>query len=326
MTTDTPPPPGVMAMKRVKREEDEIWTAAVEDARWAPSSHNTQPWAFRRIASGLELIADSTRSLPEVDPVFRELVISGGTALHHLRVALRARGYDVAMETLPDDTDDPVLARIWLRGEKVPGRQDTELLAAIRARHTDRGPYVAETLPAAPLDELRTLAADEGARLTVVTEPTRRAELGRLVEAGDRSQVRWPVLREAVAWTRLPGRHRHDGLPFSLTIAAGRDRPRRERELVEAGPALAVISTRTDEPRDWLAAGRALSAVALGATARGLSVSFFDAPVEEPQLRGEVAAVAGVDGIAQLLLRLGHGEGGSASPRRALEDILTDAG
>jgi nitroreductase len=293
----------------------------VDDARWAPSSHNTQPWTFRRTAEGLELVADATRSLPEVDPDFRELVVSGGAALHHLRVALRGRGHTVSIESLPEDAEDPVLARLRLTGAKPPGPEDAAMLKVLRARHTDRGPYVPEHLAAKPLDELRTLAADEGARLTVVTDPAKRAELARLVEAGDRMQARASVLREAVAWTRVFGRHRDDGLPPSLTIGAGRHRPRRERDLVETGPALAVVATPADEPHDWLAAGRALSAVALGATARGLSVSFFDAPVEEPQLRGQVAEAAGAEGFVQLLLRLGHGEGGPPSPRRSLDDV-----
>jgi hypothetical protein len=58
----------------------------------------------------------------------------------------------------------------------------------------------------------------------------------------------------------------------------------REERLTAAGPVLGVIATPGDEPHDWLAAGRALSAVLLGATARHLSTSFFDAPVERRPL------------------------------------------
>jgi nitroreductase len=302
--------------------EDDIWTQAVDDARWAPSSHNTQPWAFRRTADGLEVLADASRALTEIDPDFRELVISGGAAVHHLRVALRGRGHAVKVEALPDGADDAVLARLRLAGEVKPRPEDERMLKAIHERHTDRGRYADERLPNAPLDDLRTLAADEGATFTVISDPEQRAELGRIVEEADRGQQRWPVVKEVLAWTRLPGRHQDDGLPASATLRGAHDRAARERALVEAGPVLAVVSTSHDEPPHWLAAGQALSAIALGATARGLSVSFYDAPVEDPTLRGQVARAAGVEGHPQLLLRLGHGEGAAASPRRSLDDVL----
>ncbi len=308
-------------MSDATSSDEAIWIDAVDAARFAPSSHNTQPWLFRLTAEGLEVVADATRALPAVDPQFRELVISGGAAVHHLLVALRAAGHAVAVHSLPDGTDAPVLARLRLEGEVKPRPEDARMRDAIRERHTDRGPYAAETLPAAPLDELRTLAADQGARLTVVRDEDTRRRLAELVEQADRYQSRWAVVREALAWTRVPGRHADDGLPLSMT-AAGPTRPQRERALAEAGPVLAVLSTLGDEPDDWVAAGRALSAVALAATARGLSTSFFDAPVEEPELRSQVGEAAGVDGMPQLLLRFGHGEGGPASPRRTLEQVL----
>ena len=81
--------------------EDEIWLAVVDDARWAPSSHNTQPWSFRRTPDGLEVLADADRALHEVDPDFPELVIGGGAALHHLRIGLRSRGHAASVDKLP---------------------------------------------------------------------------------------------------------------------------------------------------------------------------------------------------------------------------------
>lgn len=113
----------------------DVWTQAVDDARWAPSTHNTQPWTFRRTSEGLELLADRTRSLPDVERVFRGLVLNGGAALHHLRVALRGRGHDVATQPFPDDGDEPVLARVRLRGMTRQSPLDADMLRAIRERH-----------------------------------------------------------------------------------------------------------------------------------------------------------------------------------------------
>jgi hypothetical protein len=59
---------------------------AVRYAILAPSSHNTQPCRF--VSGGRELLicADRTRSLPNIDPFDRELIISCGAALFNLRV------------------------------------------------------------------------------------------------------------------------------------------------------------------------------------------------------------------------------------------------
>jgi len=52
----------------------------------APSSHNTQPWYFRLSAPAIDLCADRTRALPVSDPDDREMLISCGAALLHLRI------------------------------------------------------------------------------------------------------------------------------------------------------------------------------------------------------------------------------------------------
>lgn len=54
----------------------------------APSDHNTQPWQFRLIKDCVEIFADRARALPIADPEDRELIISCGGALYHLRLAI----------------------------------------------------------------------------------------------------------------------------------------------------------------------------------------------------------------------------------------------
>ena len=73
---------------------------AVNYAILAPSSHNTQPWRFVIIGSELLVSADRTRSLPNIDPFDRELIISCGAALFNLRVALAYFNVPLEITTL----------------------------------------------------------------------------------------------------------------------------------------------------------------------------------------------------------------------------------
>lgn len=74
---------------------------AVEQALRAPSVHNTQPWRWRIRPEAVELHADWRRHLVATDPDRRDLILSCGAALHHLRVALSAQGLAVRVDRLP---------------------------------------------------------------------------------------------------------------------------------------------------------------------------------------------------------------------------------
>ena len=75
---------------------------AVEDSLKAPSVHNTQPWRWRFGRNDAELHADRGRQLTATDPEGRDLMLSCGAALHHLRVALAARGLGCTVDLQPD--------------------------------------------------------------------------------------------------------------------------------------------------------------------------------------------------------------------------------
>ena len=105
----------------------------------------SQPWPFPH-----------TRRLDHDDPVGRQLMISCGAALHHLRVAAGALGVE-ARVTLVEPEPDAVLqllARIDLSGDVV-GRASPLDLHLLHARHTDRHRITSWPIPP---DRLRSLA------------------------------------------------------------------------------------------------------------------------------------------------------------------------
>ena len=69
--------------------DEATFAAAVADAVWAPSIHNSQPWRFRRTGHGIEVRVDECRLLPASDPEGRAARVSCGAAACNLGLVLR---------------------------------------------------------------------------------------------------------------------------------------------------------------------------------------------------------------------------------------------
>jgi hypothetical protein len=305
----------------------------------APSSHNTQPWLFKPGDDCLELYADRTRSLPVVDPADRALTMSCGAALFCLRLGLRHFGYAGEIQVLPEPGDADLLARVRLGEPRQPHAEDEALFQAIRLRHTHRLPFEDRPLEERLLKALQQVAAAEGALLCPVSGDAQRAAVAELVVEGDEIQMADPVFRrELAAWLRPNQSGEGDGIPgyafgfnsltsllippLVRTLDLGRQQSGKDRELVLAAPALAVLVTEADAPRHWLSSGQALAHVLLRGTMEGAAASFLNQAVEVPELRPRLAATLGVGGYPQLLFRLGYATPVLPTPRRGAAEVL----
>jgi len=300
--------------------------ALVARAVLAPSSHNTQPWIFRAGEGHVDLFADRTRALPVNDPDDRELLISCGAALFTLQVAAAAAGLHAGVLAWPDANDPDWLARVAL-GE---GHADAALAAlspAIEARRTWRKVFAPRPVEPALGEKLQMAATAQGATLALLEDEARRHALADLVARGDHLQWETPSWRRELAMWMHPRRDR-DGLVVPGAAAAvtravvrsfdmGDGVGAKDRQLAEGSPLLAVLGTPGDTPADWLRAGQALQHALLVGVANGLQASYLNQPVETPELRGRVQALAPEAGVPQLVLRWGHAEGElPATPRR----------
>jgi nitroreductase len=313
---------------------------AVDYAVLAPSGHNTQPWRFKLVDETLELWADRTRALPVVDPHDRELTISCGAALAFVRIALRHLGYDAVTEVLPEPVERDLLARVRLGASAEADERDRALVEAITRRRTMREPFEARDLPGELVGELEQLAEQEGAWLTAI-EPDARRKVATLVGEGDRIQAADPhIRRELAAWFRPNDTDRRDGIPgyaFGMSdlfsrigalvlrrVNWGKYQARKDLELLERTPLLAVLGTDGDSPPNWLAAGQALGYILLRARADGVSASYLNQPIEIAELRPRLAASIGrPTGFQQLLLSLGYAGDRKPTPRREAAEVVT---
>jgi len=305
----------------------------------APSGHNTQPWLFKIDDDAVELYADRTRALPVVDPDDRELTISCGAALFHLRIALRHFGYAGAVATFPDPDDPDLLARIHMGKSRSASAQEQALFDAIGKRHTNRQAFEQRAVPEDVLITLQQAAHAEGAWLYLVQGEENRTALVGLIALGDRMQ--WAdkhFRRELAAWARPSRNQRRDGIPGSAlsfvsllsqaglrtgrTFDLGNGQAANDLQLATGSPVLTVLGTDVDTVYDWLMAGQALARVLLSARAQEIWASFLNQPIEVPELRPMLHKIIERAGFPQLLLRMGYGPEVPPTPRRSVSEVL----
>lgn len=306
----------------------------------APSVLNTQPWRFhiRRSPAGpsVEISVDRARVLRTVDPDGREATISCGAALYTLRLAARHYGFAVHVEYNSGEAQPASdrVATLRLAGPSKATSTEEALFRAIKLRHTNRDPYADVPVPVGLVARLREAAHAEGAHLQVLTGDAEKGALSDLVAEAIRAQGDdEAAVAELRAWLRPTGDPRADGVPdevqggwnrLSYLYTEAGFLAADARRLVQAAPAVLVITTASDRQPDWVRAGCALQRVLLTATADGLTASYFNQPTEIARLRPEVSAVAG-GGHAQVVFRLGIPIEARGTPRRAIRDVLRSA-
>ncbi|MFJ4343495.1 Acg family FMN-binding oxidoreductase [Streptomyces sp. NPDC088915] len=312
----------------------------VEDAVTAPSMHNAQPWRFvhRTAADTVELYGDPSREMPHADPDHRALHLGCGAALFGLRVAAAHRDVGAEVRLLPDPGDPWHLADVRLDGT-VGGDEDLAALRpALAERHTSRFPFSEERVPAEILDGLRAAAILEGCRLVVPGDWHAETVMGlvhasALFEAADTS-----VRAELARWTRTAATEEDPGTEGIPSYALGPrqydvtspvrdfDPPRRAPERASArfekDPQIALLGTVRDAPGEWLMAGQALHRVLLRATLDGLATSLMSQPLEWPELRPLARDPLSTTSFVQMVLRMGYGPRGRATPRRPVSEVL----
>ncbi|MFN7972579.1 MAG: nitroreductase family protein [Acidobacteriota bacterium] len=310
----------------------------VHYATLAPSSHNSQPWLFLVSDDELSLLADRSRALPVVDPTDRELTMSCGASLHHLRVAMRRFGMTPELLLFPDAASPDVLARVRIGARVEPTCEDRELFRAIRKRHTNRHRFEERVVPGDVVATLEHAARLESAWL-VPLDAAAREVAASLVMEGDRAQASDPRhRRELASWIHPNRTASRDGMPGSAiglpdlmsyvgpfylrTFDWGDRQAAQDWQLALGSPVLAVLGTARDDARGWVEAGQALSHVLLAAAARGLSASFLNQPIELPDLRLRMAVLIEGRGHPQALLRMGYGPPAEPTPRRSCADVL----
>lgn len=341
---------------------------AAELRRWAlgyailaPNSHNRQPWiADLREPDAITLYVDRERTLPMTDPWYRQIVVSQGTFIESLVIALRERGLDPAVQLFPQgefaprEVDDRPVARItWKAG----GTKDP-LFASLLRRQTAKVDYdMSRPVAAATLDALGSAFRHDRVRFGGTLEPARVAAMRQLCIDSARVELLTPrTVMESARLTRIGpkeiAQHR-DGISINSMVprlAAMVGAFDREHPPAEGSTAFRQMMGRfeghgrTAMGFVWLTtpvvpgatrsaeveAGRAYMRLQLQATTLGLQMHpMSQAPQEFPEMKPHydelhrlVTGRPAAEEVVQMFCRIGYCADQPHTPRRGVDAII----
>lgn len=321
--------------------DSEMIASSVQMACRAPSLHNSQPWAWVAEAETLHLFADRDRVGQATDTSGREVILSCGAVLDHLRVAMAAAGFGTHTKRLPNPGDPDHLASLDFTALRLVSDAARRRADAILGRRTDRRAFAAPQGWESFQPLLGGAIDTDAAMLDVVAEHAlpRLARASRLTEALRADDSSYHL--ELFWWTA--GVASDDGMTPSVLpseseasrVDVARAFPiggtAEHRAGIDADQAkILVLSTYQDSPSEVLRCGEALSAVLLECTIAGLATCTLTHMIELGASRDIVRDVIRTPGLPQVLIRVGTvprpDDALPATARRPLAEVLTFRG
>ena len=151
---------------------------ALGHALLAPNPHNRQPWLVDlQTPDTVAILRDPERDLPMTDPFDRQIFIGLGCFIENMIIAASQTGHAVEVDLLPEGEAGPVaIARF------VEGAAEDPLAQYITVRHSDKGAYTDQAVPADAVADLSryvdvVTAPDDVARLREMTWEALKIEI-----------------------------------------------------------------------------------------------------------------------------------------------------
>jgi nitroreductase len=354
---DEMPSSAIAAWSEPSSTESDIRKRVLSYAILAPNPHNMQPWLVDlRQPDQIILYCDRSRLLPQTDPFSRQILIGHGAFLELLDLAAGAAGHRAEITYFPkgefgDLIDDRPVASIRLIPD--PNREPDPLFQQILKRRSAKVPFdSAKPLSPDHVKGLATAYTNPDCKFSITTENPQVLGLQGIVRSGMEIEMRTPrtyqesvdVMRigakeveqnrngirltgAPIGWGRILGLISREKLadPTSQAFQSG---VTMYRNIAEASPAFAWMTTSRNSRSMQLAVGRAYARLNLKATELGVAMHPMSQVLQEYKemqalQRGFLRMLDIPEGhTVQMLVRLGYTKNPNPSPRRALQDLL----
>ena len=289
-----------MSIDSYRQAQTQTPSAALAEASGvggqAPSVHSNQSWRWRVDGDTLDLHAEPIRERLASDPGGRTMVLSGGAALHHARIALAAQGWRAEVDRMPDPDQPRLLARLRLSGRLAVTREALRSLHTIRIGEPGQRPVKDTAVASGDIDAIRVAVEAEHAGLHAL-RPNDVLDLATAVGQAQMSEEFAPESAPEVA------AERREEIAYWAGELLGR-----------TDHVYAILFGTEDTPSAWLPAGEALGAAWLTAIDHGLSVLPLSAVVEVETTRAVLRRLLVPPGEPFLVLRFGGAGPEQAGP------------
>lgn len=316
----------------------------VQGALWyaslAANSHNAQAWktCLYLHENKLQLSIDDSRLLTVVDSKKREAAISLGCYVETMCTAFDAFGYDTRVEY-----SDASVAMTYTK--RADAAIDTEKLALLEKRHTDKSAYKNDPIDSAVMDQL---LGKYPALSLYQNNTTYFSYLKQLSEDAMIAQSENQDYRDELAeWMRFSDEEaasKRDGLSADMLGLRGiiksfytwtmnyekakgdgfaRQGINTARKQLNGCGAFAVF-TGGNTFEEWVDVGRAVQAFWLDCASYEIAVQPFSVALETKPFCDSMQDNLGTDAPIQMILRLGYVDdyGGNCALRRNLSDYI----
>lgn len=312
----------------------------VEYAIKAPSGHNTQPWKFENIDTGIIIHPDFKRALPVVDTENYELYISLGCALENLLITAKKKGYNCQVK-YPENTTGSIVIDIT----KDNSGKDTHdiLFNEITKRQVTKNKYNDKPLSDEVLQQLSSCFNFEGVLLRILnSKKNYETIIPLIIEANNLQFNNKEFFNELVHWIRfskneaekkkdgiwsatmgMPGLGKFFGGLVMKNFVTAKSEEKRLIDLLDYSQGLAIFISDANNAEAWVKIGQAFQRFGLTAAHLGVSHAHLNMPCEELVVRLKLAKVLGLENKYPLLLiRYGYAEKMPYSYRRNIEEVI----
>jgi hypothetical protein len=302
--------------------------ALLDWAILAPSSHNSQPWAFEVDADEVRVRPDERRWLKVADADRRELNLSLGCAVENLRIAAACFGLGPQIEYAVEDSS-PVIT-VTLNPSEPGDDDDGALCSAIANRHTHRGAFKDRTVSWETVDRLMAASSDSKAELVLIEDQEVLDAIAALQKTADERLMEDRAYREELGEWIGAGAMGDGWLKARVGqwVVRNFDLGSREgannAELLREAPLVAILATRDDATITQVRVGQLYERLALIATSDGAATHPMSQILEVAEYREELQDEADLgDLLPQHLFRVGYPpRTGDPTPRWPVERFL----
>lgn len=336
---------------------DAVWREILDDARWYPSPHNSQPIAAKITSEDkADFYYDKKKGLPAEDYGIPFGFVCMGVFLEGLRVCAAARGFtlktNLNLTEMNFKNSDPYhhFAQIQLvKDSKLELKQAKKELENFKKRQTSRMPYDDQLVDSAVIEEAAAIASSFGYGFETTNDRWLvKAVIGVNQQTLFDDMQRDPVYFELMQWLRFSKKEaktKADGLSAETMLMPGKVlyfamRHRGLWELPVIGSFFKWIYLRTMKGvrqigwltgpfktlEDYVKAGQCFMRQWLYFTSKDVHLHPYGTVITNPNSHEKFVQLVGANeqkgSMAWMLFRFGHSKVPPQSFRRPLESMI----